>query len=155
MKKIVILISLLFSIQAFADCRLAIESKLLEVTSRNGQTNQNLAVGGVLGGILTVVYAPVGVTILGISAAGSGLHELNKAQLRKLKTALDEAYAFNEGADEGKYLKKLLKKVKRKVDGRITMQDLVNAIVDSDQSEELCGAKTLNQFAKRIHIELD
>lgn len=155
MKKMVLLLSLLLSAQTFADCRLAIESRLEEVTARNGQVNQNLAVGGVLGGILTVVYAPVGVTILGISAAGSGLHELNKAQLRKLKAALDEAYAFNEGSEEGKSLKKLLRKVKRKVDSRITMQDLVNAIVDSDQSEELCGAKTLNQFAKRIHIELD
>ena len=154
MKKSMLIISLFLSFQAFADCRPIIDSKLNEVEARNGQTNQNLIVGGVLGGILTVIIPPVGISIIGLSAAGSGLHEMSKGQLRKLRDAIDEAYAYNETGEEGKSLQKLLKKVKRKVDNKITMQDLVDVVISSNQNENLCQAKSLNQFAKRIEINL-
>lgn len=154
MKKLILVFTLMLSFQSFADCRPEINRRLEVLNKRNSQTNQNLGVGVVLGGILTVAYAPVGIALLGISGVGSGLHELSKMELRKLKGAVDQAYVYSETGEEGKDLKKLLKKVKRKIDNRITMEDLVESIISSNQNESLCKARNLNQFAKTIEIEL-
>lgn len=155
MKKLMLCLSLVLSFQAFGDCRPQIQSQLDIIEARNGQTNQNLIVGNVLGGILAFVYAPLGLSLIGISVAGSGLHELNKGQLRKLKGAIDEAYVYNITGEEGKNLKKMLRKVKRKIDARISMQELVDAVVESNHSQELCSSRSIRQFSKRIIITLD
>src|SRR5690606_36517333 len=140
---IVLIFSILISFQSFADCRPLINSRLELLESRNTQTNQNLIVGGIVGGILGVIIFPAGATILGLSLAGSGIHELSKGQLRRLDAAINEAYIYNETGEEGKSLKKLLRKVKRKVDKRITMQDLVDSVIESNFTEEICSSHNL------------
>jgi hypothetical protein len=156
MNKLLLALSLLMSLNAMADCRPQISKRLDKVEARTSQNKANLAVGSVLGGVLTIVSAPLGITILAISTTGPVLDTMNRNQLRKLKGALDEAYAFyNESAEAGPRLKKLLRKVNRKLDTSIEMNELVNAIIESNETNNLCGSKNLNQFARRIEVELE
>ena len=81
-KTLLIILMLSFSIQSFADCRTRIDSSLAELKEERGQVNQNLLVGAGLGAMLIVVSAPVGLTIVGLVGAGSGIHEVRKSNLK-------------------------------------------------------------------------
>ena len=154
-KSILVLITLLISFHAMADCRSILDKRMSNLKSRNSQTNQNLGTGTVLGGILLFVNVPLGVSLIGIGAAGSGLHELSKANNRKLRAAIDEAYAYHETRVEGKKLQKLLRKVNRKLKSDITMPELVDSIVDANESKLICNARNMNHFARKIKLELE
>lgn len=154
-KLIVLMLAVSISFQSFADCRNKIETNLVELKSENSQTNQNLGVGIGLGTILVFAYAPLGITLIGIAGAGSAVHEVRKSNLGKLKQAIDEAYSFIETNEAGNKLNKLLKKVNRKTDGVVTMNELVESIITSNENEDLCTAKSLNSFAKKISIKLE
>lgn len=156
MKKIIlILLAASISFQSFADCRGRIDSNMLDLKGENSQTNQNLGVGLGLGSMLVFVYAPVGITLVGIAGAGSAVHEIRKKNLKGLKQAIDEAYSFIETNQAGIKLKKLLRKVNRKIDNDITMNDLVDSIITSNENEDLCTARSLNSFAKKISVRLE
>ncbi|GEM_PF-5851372 len=156
MKKLIVLIMLMtISFQSFADCRSKIESNLVELKRENAQTNQNLLVGVGLGTIFLFSYTPVGVVIVGLVGAGSGIHEIRKSNLKGLKQAIDEAYAYSETDKAGRKLKRLLRKVNRKLKQDISMNDLVDSIIASNENEEICTARSMNSFAKKIKIELE
>lgn len=156
MKKIIfILLTFSLAFHAMADCRSILDKRMDDLKSHNSQTNQNLGTGVVLGGILLFANAPLGVSILGISAVGSGLHEISKANNRKLRAAIDEAYVYHETRVEGKKLQKLLKKVNRKLKSDITMPELVDSIMDANESNLICNARNMNHFARKVKVELE
>ena len=156
MKKIFIsLVTLLLSIHAMADCRSILEKRMEQLKNRNSQTNQNLGTGVVLGGILVFANAPLGITLIGASAVGSGLHEISKINNRKLKAAIDEAYVYHQTGIEGKKLQKLLRKINRKLKIDITMTELVDSVVDANESKTICQARNMNHFARKVALELE
>jgi hypothetical protein len=154
-KLIVLMLAVSISFQSFADCRSKIDANLVDLRGENSQTNQNLGVGIGLGTILIFAYAPLGITLVGIAGAGSAIHEVRKNNLQGLKQAIDDAYYFVETNDAGKKLKKLLNKVNRKADHEITMNELVDSIITSNENEDLCTAKSLNSFAKKISVKIE
>lgn len=154
-KLLVFIVALSISCQSFADCRSKIEANLIDLKSENSQTNQNLGVGVGLGAILIFVSAPLAVTIVGLVGVGSSVHEIRKSNLKGLKQAIDSAYYFVETNDAGKKLKRLLSKVNRKLDQKITMDELVGSIIASNENEDMCSARSINSFAKKISVTLE
>ena len=154
-KLLVLIIALSISCQSFADCRSKIEENLIDLKSENSQTNQNLGVGVGLGTMLIFVSAPLGLTVVGIVGVGSGVHEIRKKNLKRLKKAIDEAYNFFETNESGERLDKLLKKVNRKLDHDISMDELVGSIIASNENEDMCNARSINSFAKKISVTID
>lgn len=153
---LVLLIAAILSLNAFADCRPVIEKSLETYQNRDGQVKQNMAVGGAL--VLIVAgagAAPIALGIGGLVAAGSGIHYVEKSNLKRLLKAINEAYAFYENGEAGDKLLRLKKKINRRLEVKISTEDLVEAIMTANENESLCRARNINQFAKKFTVRLD
>lgn len=157
MKYLVIsLIASVLSFNALADCRPVIEKSLSTYKMRDGQVKQNMAVGGALMVILTGAgAAPVALVIGGLVASGSGIHYVEKSNLKGLLKAINEAYTFYETGEAGDKLLRLKRKINRRLDVKISTEELVEALMTANENETLCRAQNMNQFAKRFTVEMD
>jgi hypothetical protein len=144
-----------FCFNALADCRDALERSLKRQTARDSQVNQNLIATGVVSFIIVGVgAAPVAVILGGVVATGSGIHYAEKSNLKGLLKAVNEAYAFYETGVAGDKLLRLKRKINRKLDSKLSTEEIVHAIMSANENEFLCRAKNMNQFARRIEVDL-
>ena len=153
---LLVTLAALFSFNALADCREVIERSLKRMTEHDSQVKQNLAATGVLSLIIVGAGgAPIAIVLGGIVATGSGIHYVEKSNLKRLLKAVNEAYAFYETGEAGDRLLRLQRKINRKLDSNLSTEDVVHAIMAANENESLCRAKNMNQFARRIEIDLN
>ena len=91
----------------------------------------------------------------GLVATGSGIHYVEKSNLKGLLKAINEAYTFYETGEAGDKLLRLKRKINRRLDVKISTEVLVDALMTANENETLCRAQNMNQFAKRFTVEMD
>lgn len=156
MKKMILsLLILAFSAQAFADCRPRLQQRLDSMSREGNQVDQNMINGAVVGGFITLAAPVIGLTLVGLVSVGSAPHYIRKSNLKGLIRAVDEAYIYQETGKEGRKLKRLLRKVNRKLKSDISIAELSNSIIDSNETNSLCFARNMSDFAGSIHFLLE
>lgn len=156
MKKLLVgLLLVSVSSTLLADCRSKISIRLNEKEDNSLPTHFAVAAPATLIGLpLLMAIPPVGGGVLVAFGSVSFFHELSKRNLKKLKSSIDEAYAYRENGDIGKTLYKLFKKVRKKTDADIGIDEVVDAVISSNENELLCDANRLGSYAKGISIYL-
>jgi hypothetical protein len=156
MKKIMIgLLLLVFSLQSFADCR--------DVIQDNIDAKEDIAAGAlVLGGGASAFFGmtflafapPVGVGIIGVSLGGMAISQMSLSQLEKLNRAIWQAYEYQSTKVIRSDLYKLIKKIDRKAGGELTTDEIVEAIITSNENNQLCDSRSINNYSSNIVVTL-
>lgn len=72
---------------------------------------------------------------------------------KRMLGAINDSYEYEVTGEIGKKLKKMYRKVKRQLP-EVSIDQLVEGIIQANESETLCEVQGLSRYAKSISVEI-
>jgi hypothetical protein len=154
MKKVLMIALLgLFSISSFADCKSKYQQNLNIMNS--GEKDLIISsVGGTAAIISTAIFWPVGLGVFAVVGGTEVTRLTKKKKLKNMIKAIDDAYKYKEHGVKGDVIMKVFKKAKRRVSAPISVEDVADSIILSNETESMCDIKSVRKLSKHVAIQL-
>lgn len=154
MKKLLTILLLASGLQSYSkDCRDLINEAIQEKKEKRKSVRFIVRTASATVGVgLIIAFPPVGVPAVFLAnTISEGM--MSVAGMKKLKTAINEAYSYRANQNEGKYLRKLIKKIKKANNTQSYSTDvIVESIIDSNEKLDLCQPRSIGSYADKISI---
>lgn len=153
MKKLILLLTFVFTSSAFADCRTLIEYNREQWESTRGdQAIRRVGIPLVLAPVF-VVSPAIGTVALTIALTPMTVRKINENKWKKAARILDQAYELKNNGIIGTDLAKLTNKINKNSKLIRTEEDIAEAIIEMDEADNC--EMTSRKLVKGLQIDIE